>query len=348
MRSDKPRFDGQIGNTYVEVLAGQGALRNLRAALMNMAHALAEAPDMRGLVVMDGARFSGDRFEAERGILWRVFRPEIAERIALSVFAEGRVQPIPHFLPLDLAEQLEELVRGEVALVQNKLPRPSYSYELFKILAAAWFRGEGPIAIKDLESRAGCTYPTVAKALEEMGDDLRRSSNRGVEFAEFPRQRWSSYLAQGDGVRQTFRFSDRSGEPRSAEALLRRFERIRPAPHQKPALGGVAGARGHFPGLDLLGLPRVDITLHCPDDRMDLGFVEKMDPGLKLCSGRDAVPSLVVHVLRRKEAGFGSDEIGAPLADPVECLLDLHEARLEPQAAEFFQHLIRDRLGKRL
>jgi hypothetical protein len=43
----------------------------------------------------------------------------------------------------------------------------------------------------------------------------------------------------------------------------------------------------------------------------------------------------VIHALRRAESLFQPGEDGLPWADPVECLLDLHEARLESQALEF-------------
>jgi len=341
----EPRFDGQISDTYIEVLAGISAIRHLRAALMTMAYALAKAPHMRGLVVMDGKRFSHARFESESEVLRRIFQPEIADRIAISIFEQDQLSDTPHWLAsdLDAVRQLGGLVQAEMAVRQNRLPRPDYPYEIFKVLTLSWLRREGELAVKEMEGRVGCTYPTVAKVFDDMEGDLLRSSSRGVELAGFSKQRWASYLAQGDSVRQTFRFADRSGQPRAAEALIRRLDRLRLSPHQTPALGGVVGARGHFPGLDLLGLPRVDITLHCPDDRMDLGFVEKIDPGLKPCAEREAAPALVVHILRRKDSGFTSRQDGLPLADPVECLLDLHEARLETQAQEFLDYLVQKR-----
>lgn len=264
------------------------------------------------------------------------------------MFEDGHLTDLPPWFGSDPShgEQLKELVQAEVTLHTNRLPRPCHAYEIFKILVNRWFQGKGPLAINELEDKVGCTYPTVAKALNEMAGDLRRSSSRGVELESFPKQRWAAYLAQGDAVRQTFRFADRSGQPRAAEGLIRRIARLRQS-DQTLALGGVAGARAHFPNLDLLGLPRVDLTLHCPKDRVDLTFLARIDPALKPCTEREASPALVIHVLRRRESGFTErDEL--PLADPVECLLDLHEARLESQAQEFFDHLVRLRLPSKL
>jgi hypothetical protein len=47
----------------------------------------------------------------------------------------------------------------------------------------------------------------------------------------------------------------------------------------------------------------------------------------------------VVHVLRGQSDFFQPRKAGLAWADPVECLLDLHESRLEPQAEEFLEAL---------
>jgi hypothetical protein len=57
---------------------------------------------------------------------------------------------------------------------------------------------------------------------------------------------------------------------------------------------------------------------------------------LEKITRRDESPTLVIHDIRRAESLFQSGDNGLPWADPVECLLDLHEARLESQALEFF------------
>ena len=48
---------------------------------------------------------------------------------------------------------------------------------------------------------------------------------------------------------------------------------------------------------------------------------------------------VVVHTLFRTESFFSTVENGVRWADEVECLLDLHEARLESQALEFLTRL---------
>jgi len=63
----------------------------------------------------------------------------------------------------------------------------------------------------------------------------------------------------------------------------------------------------------------------------------RLDPALEKATRRDESPTLVIHTIRRAESLFQPVENDLPWADPVECLLDLHEARLESQALEFLQ-----------
>ena len=104
-------------------------------------------------------------------------------------------------------------------------------------------------------------------------------------------------------------------------------------------LGGTMGARHWYPDLDLHGDPRLDLSLHCPQDRMDLDFVEKLDPALDREEDPAAPASLAIHAIRRKEACFTESDKGYSIADPVECMLDLHELRLETQADSLYRFL---------
>jgi hypothetical protein len=114
--------------------------------------------------------------------------------------------------------------------------------------------------------------------------------------------------------------------------MLRRLQRLQ---RDDLAVGGVWGAKHYQPGLDLAGNPRLDICLHASGKRVDWSFVEQLDPALEMTRRRDEAPTLVVHVLRRATSLFRPNADGLPWADPVECLLDLHEAHFETQAHDF-------------
>jgi hypothetical protein len=100
------------------------------------------------------------------------------------------------------------------------------------------------------------------------------------------------------------------------------------------AVGGVSGARHYQSDLDLVGTPRLDLSVHSRAKEVDLDFIQELDPALKKSEGREEAPRVVIHVVRRAEPLFERGD-GQLWADPVECLLDLQEGRLESQAQEF-------------
>jgi len=140
------------------------------------------------------------------------------------------------------------------------------------------------------------------------------------------------------GVPPIIRYVDRSGQPRSPETLLERASHL----HNKDlAVGGVIAARHYHPELDLRGTPRLDLTVHCPPkEQPDLSFVERLDPALERSEDNNEPTALAIHVLTTQKAFFTPDSHGLPLADEVDCLLSLHDARLDAQAKEFLNHLV--------
>jgi hypothetical protein len=94
--------------------------------------------------------------------------------------------------------------------------------------------------------------------------------------------------------------------------------------------------------VDLGGVPRLDLSQH-GSGRPDLGFIEKLDPALKRVDDPLEPATVVVHQVRHATSLFQARKGGLHWADPVECLLDLHEARLDAQAAHFLKALERAR-----
>jgi hypothetical protein len=217
-----------------------------------------------------------------------------------------------------------------------KPTRPAEAFfDILRVLAVHWIRESGPITSKELSEQTGFTYPTISAALERLEPHLRRHSDRRVELESFPRDAWLKLIAQSEKVRSTHAYADRSGRPRSSETLL---SRLREQERNDVAIGGVLGARHYVPGLDLVGTPRLDLVL-C-SNRMDNAddLVRRLDPALKPVE-RGEPARIVVHTLYRPVSFFNKDGKGDTYADEVECLLDLHDARLEQQAIEFLEKL---------
>ena len=106
-------------------------------------------------------------------------------------------------------------------------------------------------------------------------------------------------------------------------------------------MGGVIGAKYYYPDLNMVSTPRLDLCVHAPKDHFDLEFMKHLDPALKRSAATNGHSRVALHFIRRKESFFTRDESGNFWADPVECLTDLYEAALDPQALEFQTHLLK-------
>ena len=193
---------------------------------------------------------------------------------------------------------------------------------------------KGPLTRAWLQRSAGCSYPTVAAGVKRLGDAVLRHPDRRIELKYLPRQEWARFFALSGSARSTLRFADRSDQPSSGDALLRRLRRLAPG---RVAVGGVAGARHYSPDLDLIGLPSLALSVHAPNRDVDLGFVRRLEPALKPVPDPTHPALLSLHFIRHREPLFFG--AGVPWADSVECLLDLHEAGLESQAFELLDRL---------
>lgn len=326
-------MDARVGNALIEVKFGVDALRTVRTSLMQVAYAVGEDPALQGYVILADSGITMERLRDEWERAATVLREDVLRRLTVCVPQEGRIVGIPLDPDPGMQQTLAEVVAAErEGIHRQRGSRASEPYyDILRVLVRQWMLRAGPVTSRWLAETAGCTYPTVASALTRLEKYLTRHTDRRVELGAFPRDEWFRLVANADRVRQTRRYADRSGQPRSAESLLLRLRRLNRA---DVAVGGVAGARHHFPHFDLVGVPRLDLTIHCRRREPDLGFLRKLDPALQPARP-DEVPRLVLHVLRRPVVFFDKDPDTGIWADPVECLLDLHEMRLEAQAAEF-------------
>ena len=331
----RDRVDGRWGDILVEVKTEIHGLRNFHAALMQLALQMGDDPTVQGLLVLVDPRISDGRLRQEVALGTRILREDVRDRISLAIARSGSIDGLPDGLGEEFRAWLGELIRRESRAPGLHLKRADAFSIVLELLVNRWFDGTGPVTTAWLMSAGGHSYPTVAKALDRLASVVHRGSDRSVELSRFPREEWSRLVARAEEIRSTMWFVDASGQPRSAEILLERLKRLR---RNDIAVGGVAGARHHYERLDLVGTPRLDLSVHCPENALDLTFIEDLDPALERQTKQAGHPaSLVVHCVRRRESLFARDADGFAWADRVECLLDLHEARLEHQAEEFVQ-----------
>ncbi len=318
------------------VKIGVTAIRTVRFHLLELAYFVAQKPKLQGFLVLPEVELREDRIRAEWEMVAGVLRPYILSRLGIWAGRGESWFGIPTEPNRRTQQILKKHVGFEMAEAGPRQIRADLSFVVLELLVHHWLLGKGPLRTNTLMEMAGCSYPSVAKALRLVRNCLTRHSDRRVELNRFPKEEWARMVAVAERARGTVRFADRSGQSRSVESLLRRLQRLDRA---DIALGGVVGAKHYHPALDLVGIPRLDLSLHCWGKEPDWSFVERLDPGLARVEGTGEPPSLVVHLVRRKEPLFEHGTEGWQYADPVECLLDLHEARLESQAQELLDTL---------
>lgn len=330
---DRPEF--KPVDTIIEVKSDIHSFRNLRAALLQLAYYIAEAPQKHGVLVLTNPRITDAALQKEWRLVRLCLRPEILKRLALAVRREEEVFTIAGKLPTNLASQLPQSVDQEAGI--QRYPAPQSTDAVLLVLLNQWFLRKGPMTTQWLIQAVGCSYPTAANALRRLERAIKRFSDRRFQLWGFPLDQWQRLVANRERAHPTVRYVDRSRQRRGAESLLHSASGLG---RRDIAVGGVIAARHYYPEFDLRGTPRLDLTLHSPDGRADLSFVENIDPALECAAGPDEPTVLAVHVLRRQVPFFATNDESLPWADPVATLLGLYDARLESQATGLLDHLV--------
>ena len=330
------RVDSDVGDMLIEVKTGVFGLLAVRDGLIQLARAIAERDDSRGYLVLSGASIKPDSVRHEWERTTSVLRPDLVERLHICVHRRDGFTGIPD----DVDEATKKVLLDELSRLQSTKPiRPApgdAGFIVLKVLLHHWFVDGTPVTTERLMSISGYSYPTVANAIASLGSLVERTSDRRIRLRWFPRDEFARLLAVSPRVRRTARYADRSAQPRTPEAHVHRLERLRPI---GVAIGGVLGAKHYFPELDLVGTPRLDISLHSLSSEAGADLVAKLDPALKRVDDPLEPASVVVHQVRHAETLFVSRQPVLYWADRVECLMDLHETHLEAQAIEFLQAL---------
>jgi hypothetical protein len=307
-------------------------LRLVQSTILNLAKILSELPDYACVVIIDGTKISKSRLWDEWQSLYKLLQPSILNRLRMVVFTRDSI--IEKFGDLTndeivaLVEIREELSKSSF---KNLNHRKDALFEILRILLIHWFRRSGSLQLTRLEHISGYSYPTVAAALNKLDDNLIRHSDRSVELKSFPQRNWLKLITTSDEKRAVSGYW--AYRPKSMEYLIKRVQER----HEKDiAFGGVIGARYYLPGIDLTGIHRLDLTVLKWDSSGIETMIRELDPGLKKIE-RGTLPQVLVHNLTRAESLFNQGET-FNIADEVECLLDLHEARLESPFSELLEH----------
>lgn len=322
------KVEGHWGEWRVSIKTGLHTVRDLRAALMTMAYAARFEVPGKWACVLVNSKMTNRRLQDELEMFRATVAGDVADRVWVgktqkSGMFEGHDCPIP-------TDWLNQLVQQAV---QRAAPavRGASQYEVLSLLTLHWLQGVPTQSAEAICQAAGVSYPTLAAVLKGLDVDhaIERDSSRKVHLNRLPLDAWKRWAVAKTRVRKTVRFVDRAGQARSPEEMVQRLRRLK---LQNVAVAGVLGAKHYYPQLDITSSPRLDLTVQGDDANLD--FVDHLDPGLQCSTNPADTPQLVVHYLLRPQAFFEVDSEGTVWADPVECLADLFEARLNSQADE--------------
>lgn len=319
----------------IEIKRNLSAVRGLRDGLIQVIKLLIKHPEKQGYLLLLDPGIRSTILHGEVEDLRSALLPGIAERLRLIVAKERTIVEKPS----DMNEADWTFVKNWIATLkepQVALPNPDKKSEVLLFILLQWVTDKAPISSRWIERTVGCSYRTVSAAINELGPAIKRESDRRVRLKYFPEESWRRIAAMAQKIRTSMYYVDASGQSRSPESLLKRLNLIG---RHDIAIGGVLGAKHYFPNLDIVGTPRLDICLHVPGKSVNLSFIHQLDPALERTRDRHRPARLVLHYIRRKEPLFTRGENGFLWADPVECLLNLYDARLDVQAAHFVEFL---------
>lgn len=340
----RPQFDIVGPGWAIEVKTSLKGKRDLDAAILQLAEFGRAAPDLDKLILVARLpRMNSEGAEKYWQKALEVLHPDLRRRLRFVAMAsDGEVSWPPRDEELArLTSVVREVLRRGASQGPQSAGRTSWtpkSFDVWMVLVDAWLRVEGALAIREIAERSGASYPTVRESLERLQerDELHREKNRAARLSSLPRRSLGEIVVLSASLREKQRFVDRSGRTPDTAALLRRLRSLAPP---GVALGGVEAARYHMSELDLLGTPRIDVTVHGPGS---LGWLERLDPALGEAGPEDASAVFVVHRANRADPGFDAvAKEPVPYASPADTLLDLYDLRLTTQADEFVNALRR-------
>ncbi|MEQ1833633.1 MAG: hypothetical protein ABL977_11305 [Candidatus Eisenbacteria bacterium] len=339
-RSRQLGAESVVGHRLIEVRYGEGAVRDLRASLLQLSYQLAaRGPEFRGYLVLDHPGITAERLRTEWELAHSVLRPEVLSRLTLCVTDATRSYNHPHAPDAETQAAIDQVRYAAPQRQARHHDRGSSWFVVTKLLMSSWLRADGPITTDQLIRSTGYSYPTVASVLRDLKSYVTRTSDRRVELRSLPRDLVERWLRESERARRTVRFADRSRTPRTPESLASRLAKLQ---IEGLALGGVLGAMHYYPDLDLTGAPRLDISQRT-DAQLGLEFISQLDPALEQVDDPREPAVLVVHGVTEADPMFEAGEQGLDWASPMECLLDLSEAKLMVQAGQFLEALLHQR-----
>ncbi|GAB3492797.1 hypothetical protein GCM10027399_11900 [Curvibacter fontanus] len=210
---------------------------------------------------------------------------------------------------------------------------------VLEALMNRWFQGEDTVTSKALQDQLHVSHPTVTAVMKRLESltFLERTGDRKFHLRLFPRSEFFRWLLQRQVARPTLKFDRTFGEGRPIPQMIERLVKLN---LPNVAIGGTVGAAFHYPRLELVGTPRLDLMIAGAPGKVDLGFVQKLDPILDTVADSKWTGKLALHFLGGRPQPWQVLEDGLRYADPLHCMADLHQIGLVSQMHEMLDGLL--------
>lgn len=316
----------------VHVALGIRTARDLRFLLLEAAYSLSgdELPSCLCLLFKCGLtkRRLAQELEQFQGVL----RPEVGRRI--EVHALKSPADLAHVLPPASDAASLAALQAQVGQVLLGKPKSSSREAVVGMLLHRWLQNLAPLRLPELAAISGASLPTTYAAVKTLDPMcLARDDERGISLKDFSAQAWQHWLT-ACAAAPSAKFIDRSGSPRSPQKLAQQLSKLG---RQDLAIGGVLGAKHHFPALDMTAAPHLDIVVH-GNLHTDLSFVAQLDPALVRDDAAKGQAHVNVHFLNRPNSLFEMKD-GFVWADVLECLVNLWDAGFIHQVENLINHV---------
>lgn len=305
--------------------------RDLRAEVADLAATLASTTG-KGVLVIEDRRLSAQTIQFEWERLLRAFPPHLRSRLTLKI-----MEPEP------LLRARHPVFHHPGAVM---LDTPNFRFEVMRQLIGADIDRTEPQSVDALVEKIGASQFTVRKVLGELvrRGIVKQSNPTNARFSLTSTDINLELLGIAQAMPQALRFRyAASTRPRSIEQLTRRFKQlIQPSPPVGWKNIGLSGSAAtnllHLPQVDLLGVPRMDLTAYVGKaaKMFDVSLVHALDDGLEFVPDVRWPASLVITVVR-SDAMFNHPDSGnrCRYAQSSDIYLALLHAGLWEQAIQF-------------
>ena len=334
---------GRQGRVLVQ-LKKTNSVRDVRGVFLALAYLLHDEPaSSRAVCVLTGSRLTRDRVQDELDRFRALVRPAIADRVHFLIDRGDPRRNIVAFdgslvdAPSEFLQWLERQLATE--RLQERAPQLPARQAVVAVLAQLRLWNQPPVTVKRLQETCGVSYPTVAGVLKALAGKgwLEASDERGVRLRPLVAGEWLDQARDHARERKTYLFNDPTGQG-SPEQMIKRLARLQAAGKLPCSvrIGGVIGASGHFPALDITAAPRLDLAI----DGDPVEVATLLDAGLLALSRPEQRVALAVHITRYQRMTVDS-ALRPPetWAGELECLADLVEMGYAKEATEMAQHM---------